>query len=105
MADPVPYVSPAPTLPAGYAADPPDVPTPQTTYTQTYATVATVVPVATAAAVATTGASAVTPFGYTTAAQANAIVAAINALIVDALANRQLLNALIDDLQASGISL
>ena len=52
---------------------------------------------ATTAAVAATGASNSTPYGYTTAAQADAIVSSINNL-------KQLVNALIDDAQAYGLA-
>lgn len=47
---------------------------------------------ATATDVATTGATGDTPYGYTTAAQANAIVTAINALVADVAAIRTTLN-------------
>lgn len=80
------------------------IPDSQVAYTQTYSTADTTVAAATAVAVATTGATAVTPFGYTTAAQANAIVTAVNALIADVLQVRKVLNSVIDQLQASGIS-
>jgi hypothetical protein len=62
-------------------------------YTQTYATAARA---HAQAAVATTGATNVTPFGYTTAAQANAIPTAINEL-------KDLINSIIDDHQANGM--
>ena len=104
MADPVPYVTPAPSLPANYANVTPRVPASQTTYTQTYSIGAATVPTATAVAVATTAATNVIPYGFAQA-QADAIVTAVNALVADVLANRKLLNALIDDLQAAGISL
>lgn len=72
-----------------------------TAFVQTYSTSSKTHAAPTGVSVATTGATAVTPFGYTTAAQANAIVTAINALIVDVANVKQVLNALIDDLQAS----
>lgn len=71
-------------------------------YTQTYATAARVNPAATALAVATTPAALVS-YGYTQA-QADAIPVAINALEADLLAMKKLVNALIDDSQAIGIS-
>ncbi len=73
-------------------------------YTQTYSTAARTVATATASAVTTAGGTATSPFGYVTLAQANAIVTAINALIDDNLADRKAMNAIIDDLQAVGIS-
>ncbi len=72
-------------------------------YTQTYSTASKTVPAATQAAVVTTGA-ALTSYGYTEA-QANALVAAVNAAGADILALKQVVNALIDDLQAAGIVL
>ncbi len=73
-----------------------------TTFTQTYSTADTTVAAATAGAVATTAATSTLPFGYAEA-QANAIPVAINALIADNLNLRQLVNALIDALQAAGV--
>jgi len=72
-------------------------------YTQTYSTADKTHANATQVAVATTGATAVTPFGYTTAAQADAIVTAVNAARLDILDLKQLVNALIDDLQSQGL--
>jgi hypothetical protein len=72
-------------------------------YTQTYSTPARVVPAATATAVATTAATNSSPYGFTQA-QADALVAAVNALIVDVLALRKVNNALIDDLQSVGLA-
>jgi hypothetical protein len=63
-------------------------------YTQTYATAART---HVAAAVATTAATNIGPFGYTTAAQADAIPVAINEL-------KALINAMIDDRQADGLA-
>ena len=74
-----------------------------TTYTQTYSTADPTVPAATAAAVATTASTNSTPYGFTTSTQADAIVATLNALVVDVLAIRKCLNAVIDDLQLSGM--
>lgn len=70
-------------------------------FTQTYSTAAYTIPDATAVAVATTGA-ATSSYGYAEA-QANAIVAAVNALITDVLAIRKALNAVIDEIQNDGI--
>lgn len=77
----------------------------RTTFTQTYATADAEVKAATAAAVATTGSTNTTPYGYTTSAQADAIVTAINALEADVLQDRKVLNKIIDALQALGIVL
>lgn len=71
-------------------------------YTQTYSTATKTHSNPTASAISTTGSTNVTPFGYTTAAQADAIVAAINALIVDVANTKQVVNAIIDDQQAIG---
>jgi hypothetical protein len=70
------------------------------TYTQTYSTADKTHAAAAQTAVATTGATAVTPFGYTTAAQANDIVTQLNNARTDILEVKQLVNAVIDDLQA-----
>lgn len=68
--------------------------------TQTYSTPASTVPNATVAAVATTAATSTTPFGYTGAAQADAIPVAINALAADVLELKKVLTKVIDELQA-----
>lgn len=94
---------------------------PQTTYTQTYSTTASTVPNATYAAPSVTSVAAVTtastqttPFGYSTQAQADAIVTlananktdlaatntAVAALAVDVIAIKKVVGKLIDDLQA-----
>jgi hypothetical protein len=75
-------------------------------YTKTYSTQGRTIPVATAAGVATTGsaASTGTVYGYTTSAQADAIPVAVNALEADVLALKQLIVALVVDLQAVGIA-
>jgi hypothetical protein len=71
-------------------------------YTQTYSTASRTVPALTSAAVTTTAASNVTPWGYSTQAQADAIVAAINALRTDVDAVKQVVNSVIDDQQTYG---
>lgn len=76
----------------------------QGAYTQTYSTTTRTVAAATATAVATDAATDTTPFGFATAEQADALVAAVNALIADNLVLRKLVNSLIDDLQAVGIA-
>ncbi len=58
---------------------------------------------ATSVAVATTGATSTTPFGYTTAAQADAIVTAINAIRTDLAATRTTVLAILDVLEAHGL--
>lgn len=74
----------------------------QSAYTQTYATASKTHSNPTAAAIATTGASNSSPYGYTTAAQADAIVTAVNALVADVANVKQVLNSVIDDLQTYG---
>ena len=76
----------------------------QAAYTQTFATAARTHPAAAQTAVATTGATAVTPNGYTTAAQANDIVTQLNRARDDIAALKQLVNAVIDDLQANSLA-
>lgn len=71
-------------------------------YTQTYATATRTHSNPTASAVATTAATSTSPFGYAEA-QANAIVAAVNALIVDVANVKQVLNSVIDDDQTLGL--
>lgn len=73
-------------------------------YTQTYSTAARDNPALTAVTLAGTGATNVTPYGFTTAAQANALVSSVNALVfTDIPAIQKLLNSVIDDLQALGL--
>lgn len=71
-------------------------------YTQTYSTAARTVPNATVGAVSTAGVG-LTAYGFSQA-QGDSIPVAINALTADVLALRQLVNALIDDHQAMGLS-
>lgn len=71
--------------------------------TQTYATATRTHANPTAAAVATTASTTTTPFGYTTSAQADAIVTAVNALVADMANVKQFVNTLADDLQAYGL--
>lgn len=72
-------------------------------YTQTYATATRTHAAPTATAVATTAATTTTPYGYSTSAQADAIVAALNALVADMANVKQVLNSVIDDQQANGL--
>lgn len=74
------------------------------TFTQTYSTASATVAAATVVAPATTAATQTVPYGYAGAAQADAIPVAIVALIADVLALRKNINAIIDVLQAAGIS-
>jgi len=73
-------------------------------YTQTYSTASKTNPNVTTTAVDTTASTQVTPYGYSTSAQADAIPTQINALQADLLATKKLLNALIDDLQSLGLA-
>lgn len=73
-------------------------------YTQTYATATRTHANLTSTAVATTGATNVTPFGFTTAAQANDIVTQLNAARTDITNLKNLVNSLIDDAQAYGLA-
>lgn len=72
-------------------------------YTQTYATATRTHANPTAGTVATTGATQTTPFGYTTAAQADAIPVAINNLVADVANVKQMVNQILDDLQLYGL--
>lgn len=72
-------------------------------YTQTYATASRIHAARAAAAVATTAATNVTPWGYSTQAQADAIRAELNDVIIDQQNTAQVLNQLLDDLQAYGL--
>jgi hypothetical protein len=66
-------------------------------YTKTYSTASRIVPVATFTDLVTTAATNVTPYGFTTAAQANAIATKVNALAADVLILKQLIVSLVDD--------
>ncbi len=81
----------------------PAAPSTPSTYTQTFATAERTHPALTSAAVATTAATNAVPFGYSTAAQADALVAAVNALRTDLDAVKKIVNAIVDDLQATGL--
>lgn len=72
-------------------------------YTQTYATASHTHANLTAAAVATTAATQTTPWGFSTQAQADAIVTNVNALLADLTNLKQVVNAVIDDQQANGL--
>lgn len=56
-----------------------------------------------AAAVSATASTSTTPFGFTTGAQADALVAAVNNLIVDVANDKQVLNTVINELEARNI--
>ena len=74
-----------------------------TAYTQTYSTADKTHANPTGVSVATTAATNSSPFGYTGAAQADAIVTNLNAAIVDLADIKQLVNSVIDDLQLLGL--
>jgi hypothetical protein len=71
-------------------------------YTQTFATADKVHAARTATAVTTTAATQTTPWGFSTQAQADAIVTQLNNLRNDHLDTAALLNSVVDDLQAIG---
>jgi hypothetical protein len=70
-------------------------------YTQTYTTAARTVPNATFTNLATTAAVNVSPWGFATQAQADAIATKVNALGADVLLLKQLINSLINDCSAT----
>jgi len=72
-------------------------------FTQTYSTTAKTHSNILSTDVATTGSTTTTPYGYTTSAQADDIPVQINNLIDDVTNVKQVLNALIDDLQLEGL--
>jgi hypothetical protein len=74
-----------------------------TAYTQTYATATRTHAAATADAVSETAATTSTPWGYTTQAQADSLPVEVNDLRDDLLNLKQVVNSIIDDLQAVGI--
>lgn len=66
-------------------------------YTKTYATASRTIPVATFTNLVTTAATNVAPYGFTTAAQADAIATKVNALAADVLILKQLIVSLVND--------
>lgn len=78
--------------------------TQRSAWTQTYSTTSRTNSAITHTAVATTGATNVAPFGYTTAAQANDIVTQLNNALLEIEELKKLVNSLIDDQQALGLS-
>jgi hypothetical protein len=66
-------------------------------YTKTYSTASRVIPVATFTNLVTTAATNVTPYGFTTQAQADAIATKVNALAADVLILKQLIVSLVND--------
>ena len=66
-------------------------------YTKTYATASRTIPNATFTNLVTTAATNVTPYGFTTAAQADAIATKVNALAADVLILKQLIVSLVND--------
>lgn len=75
---------------------------PSAAYTKTLSTVARTIPVQTAAAVVTTPATNSSPYGFSQA-QANALVASVNATIADVLAYAEVIVGIVTDLEARGI--
>jgi len=74
-----------------------------TAFTQTYATAEKTLASLTASAVGTTGSTSTSPYGYTTAAQADSIFTQLNNLIADHADLAQVVNSIIDDLQSLGL--
>jgi len=72
-------------------------------YTQTFSTADKTHAARTSAATATTASTQTTPWGFSTQAQADAIVTNLNAVRADLDDTAQLLNSVIDDLQALGL--
>jgi parallel beta-helix repeat protein len=72
-------------------------------YTQTFATASRTHAARTSAATVTTTSTQTTPWGFSTQAQANAIVTNLNAVRADLDSSAQVLNSLVDDLQANGL--
>ncbi len=66
-------------------------------YTKTYSTASRVIPVATFTNLVTTAATNVSPYGFTTQAQADAIATKVNALAADVLILKQLIVSLVND--------
>ena len=79
------------------------IPTSPTVYTQTYDTTYTTNPVSTFVDVALTAVTQTTPWGFATQAQGDAISVELNHLGDEVINIKQLINALIDDLQAVGL--
>lgn len=72
-------------------------------YTLTYSTKSRTNANLTAATVATTAATQAAPWGYSTQAQADALVTQLNALVADVLNIKQVLTQVIDDLKSYGL--
>ena len=73
-----------------------------TAYTQTYATASRTHSNLTAATV-TASAVLITPYGFSSSAQADNLVIAVNNLVTDLTNVKNILNQLIDDLQSVGL--
>ena len=73
-------------------------------YTQTYSTADKTHAASTFAAVSETASTTTTPYGYSTAAQADAICVELNDLADDVVDLKNLVNSVIDDLQALGLA-
>lgn len=72
-------------------------------YTQTFSTADRTHAARTSSAVATTATTAITPFGFSTQAQGDALIAAVNALRADLADTAAVVNAVVDDLQSLGL--
>jgi hypothetical protein len=81
-----------------------DLVTQRPAYTQTFSTASRTVSNPTFTNLATTAATNVTPWGFSTQAQADAIATKVNQLAADVVILRQLINSLIDDSQAYGLA-
>lgn len=86
-----------------HATDPANIAFTKNTYTQTYSTAARTVPNATAIA-APAGGTGATAGAYDSAAHRDAMITSHNALLADVDALRQVVTALIDDLQANNLA-
>ena len=73
-------------------------------YTQTYSTADKTHANMTSAALATTGVTQTTPYGFASAAQGDDIATQFNLLRADLIDLKQLVNSVIDDLQALGLA-
>lgn len=72
-------------------------------YTQTYSTADKTHAAMTSADLVTTAVTQTTPWGFASQAQGDAIATQVNALRADVIDVKQLVNSLIDDLQALGL--
>ena len=73
-------------------------------YTQTYSTASKTMPTATSANLSTTASTQTTPWGFASQAQADNIATQVNKMQTDYINLQKVVNALIDDLQAYGLT-